>query len=351
MRVKSVYDLQSLKKYDLIVGDAAEKLADFPDKSVNCIITSPPYWGQREYDEKNGIGLEDDFKVYISNLMRVFDEVYRVLDDSGSFWLNIGDKYHNKNLMGMPWRVALALKDRGWILRNDIIWNKVRMTQSARDRLRDLHEYVFHFVKSPRYYYNRKSILLKHVDKPRRRNGRLVSITGTSGVRYREQIRTSSVLTNIEKKNAINALDEALNNMADGKTVDFRMTIRGQQRTSHGDSERLSGRAKELQMKGYYTIEQKSEGFMPTDLWSIVPEDSHRKDLHCAVYPTTLLEIPVKATCPPNGVVLDPFVGTGTTIVSALKHGKRGIGIDISRNYITHAGTRIEKFLDMGLEC
>ena len=127
--------------------------------------------------------------------MNVFDEVYRVTANDGSLWLNMGDRYRNKDLMGMPWRVAFALKDRGWILRNDVIWNKVRMTQSAKDRLRDLHEYVFHFVKNRRYYYDRKSILIKHNEKPKRRNGNLISITGTSGVRYREQIRTSTHLT------------------------------------------------------------------------------------------------------------------------------------------------------------
>ena len=139
--------------------------------------------------------------------------------------------------------------------------------------------------------------------------------------------------------------------MAGGKTVGFRMTIRGQQRTSHGSSERINGRAKEIQNRGFYVIEQKSEGYIPTDLWSIVPEDTHRKDIHCAVYPTTLLEIPIKATCPPRGLVLDPFVGTGTSIVSALKHGKRGVGIDVSKKYIIHAQNRITVYKQSGLEC
>ncbi len=345
------YQAHNVDQFDLLHGRAEDVLKGFTAKSINCVVTSPPYWGQREYDVKGSIGLESSFDEYLSNLLNVFDQVYRVLDDRGSFWLNIGDKYVNKDLLGMPWRVALALKDRGWILRNDIIWNKVRMTQSAKDRLRDLHEYVFHFVKNPKYYYDRKSILIKHNSQPKRRNGRLVSITGTSGVRYRQQINTSTKLTTSEKENALRALDQAIDNMANGKTVDFRMTIRGQQRTSHGDSERLSGRTRELQMNGYYVIEQKSEGFMPTDLWSIVPEDTHRKDIHCAVYPTTLLEIPIKSTCPKDGIVLDPFVGTGTSIISALKYGKRGIGIDTSKRYLKHAEQRIKKFLDTGLEC
>ena len=185
--------LYDIERYGLIIGDSAEILRKFPAQSVNCVVTSPPYWGQRRYDTQESIGLESTFEEYQSNLMGVFDAIRHVLTDDGSFWLNIGDRYHNKDLLGMTWRIAFALKDRGWILRNDIIWNKIRMTQSAKDRLRDLHEHVFHFVKRPKYYYNRKSILLKHAEKPKRRGGKIVLITGTSGVRYREQIKMSQV--------------------------------------------------------------------------------------------------------------------------------------------------------------
>ena len=338
---KQQFNPQDIQKYALLVGESADILKTFPKCSVNCVITSPPYWGQREYDCARSIGLESSFNKYLENLMSVFDEVYRVLTNDGSFWLNMGDRYYKKDLMGMPWRVAFALKDHGWILRNDIIWNKIRMTQSAKDRLRDLHEYVFHFVKRPKYYYDRKSILLKHAETPKRRRGKIVSITGTSGVRYRQQIKKSTCLTTQEKQNAIDALDTAINNMAIGKTVDFRMSIRGQQRVSHGSSEKISGRAKEIQQRGFYVIEQKSEGYMPTNIWPIVPEDTHRKDIHCAVYPTTLLEIPIKATCPPDGVVLDPFVGSGTTVLAALQHQRKSVGIDISEQYIELARNRI----------
>ena len=346
-----MFKLELIKSHKLFCGDSADILKKFPDVSINCTVTSPPYWGQREYESADSIGLEPEFEQYVELLMRVFDEVYRVTTNDGSLWLNMGDKYHKKNLIGMPWKIAFALKDRGWILRNDIIWNKVRMTQSAKDRLRDLHEYVFHFVKKPKYYYDRKSILLKHKTSPKKRNGKIISITGTSGVRYREQINRSVHLNDTEKQNAILALDTALDNMVKGKTVDFRMSIRGQQRTTHGNNVKISGRAKEMQKVGFYVIEQKSEGYLPTDIWSIVPEDTHRKDIHCAVYPVTLLDIPVKSTCPPGGIVLDPFAGTGTTIVSALKNGKRSIGIDISEKYISYAKERIKKFQETGLEC
>ena len=343
-------DVLSASDFAMVAGDSAKVLRGFPTGSVNCAVTSPPYWGQREYDG-SGIGMERKFDLYRSRLVTVFGEVHRVLVDDGSLWLNMGDRYHSKDLMGMPWRVAFDLKDAGWILRNDIIWNKVRVTQGDKDRLRDLHEYVFHFVKRRKYYYDRKSILLKHKGKPKTRNGRTVSITGTSGVRYRKQIRDSTGLTGSEKANAEAALDRAIANMAGGKTVDFRMAIRGQQRVSHGTSESLSGRAREMARNGYYVIEQKSEGFLPTDIWQIVPEDTHRSDIHCAVYPVSLLDIPIRATCPPGGIVLDPFAGTGTTVVAALKHGRRGIGIDISPRYVRYAKRRIKKFMKNGIEC
>ena len=367
-------DILKASDFAMVAGDSVKVLLGLPAGSVNCVVTSPPYWGQREYDG-TGIGMESGFDLYRERLAAVFGEVYRVLADDGSLWLNMGDRYHNKDLMGMPWRVAFDLKDAGWILRNDVIWDKVRMTQSAKDRLRDLHEHVFHFVKKSKYYYDRKSILLKHKGKPTTHNsgmasittwlpgltqwtseptvhnGGMVSITGTSGVRYRKQIRKSTCLTASEKASAEAALDRAITNMAHGKTVDFRMSIRGQQRVSHGSSETLSGRAKEMAKNGYYVIEQKSEGFLPTDIWRIVPEDTHRSDIHCAVYPVSLLEIPIKATCPPGGIVLDPFVGTGTTVVAALKHGRRGIGIDTSPSYIRHAKARIKKFMKTGIEC
>jgi DNA modification methylase len=131
---------------------------------------------------------------------------------------------------------------------------------------------------------------------------------------------------------------EAIKN---GELVDFRMTIRGQQRVLHGNSAKLSGRAKELAEKGFYIIKSKSEGYMPNDIWNIVPEDEWRTDSHCAVFPVELLDLPIKATCPAGGVILDPFVGTGSTVIAGLMYGRRAIGIDISSEYLDVAETRL----------
>jgi site-specific DNA-methyltransferase (adenine-specific) len=346
--VKIMNVLSRKSRYEFLLGDCREILRKFPDKCIDCVITSPPYWKQREYEigkEYKGfiIGNEIEPSDYIKKLTAVFHEVKRVLKPTGSLWLNIGDKYYNKRLMGMPWRVALALQDDNWILRNDIIWNQLKGTQSPKDRLRDVYEHIFHFVKNDRYFYNDERIRIKPKKHPYINNGEIISATGVSGKKYREQIINSKHLTEEEKEQALKALDETIGKMKRGETVDFRMTIRGQQRTYHSDNGNISGRAKELERKGYFILESHAEGYMPSDIWNIVPEDVWRKDTHYAVFPTELLEIPIKATLPPNGILLDPFMGIGSAIAAAVMFGGHGIGIDISEKYINIAQKRMRE--------
>jgi DNA modification methylase len=248
-------------------------------------------------------------------------------------WLNLGDKYNNKELMGLPWRVALSLMDSGWILRNDVIWDQMKGTQSAKDRLRDVYEHIFHFVKTKKYYYNHDEIRIRPTRTAKKYNGELVSATGVSGKKYRQQITNSKSLSDQEKANAMKALEDTLSDMSDGSIVDFRMTIRGEQRTFHSDSQNVSGRAKELATKGYYILRMGANGHIPSDIWRIAPEDTWRKDAHYAVFPEELLVNPIRATCPVNGIVLDPFSGTGSTVCTALKLNRRGLGIDLSEHY------------------
>jgi DNA modification methylase len=344
-------DINSINDYCLLLGDSVEVLKRIPSGSVNCTVTSPPYWGQRDYDMDSAIGLEREFDAYLKNLLSVFDEVYRVTAVDGSLWLNMGDRYVNKNLVGMPWRVALALKDRGWILRQDVIWDKMRLTQSAKDRLRTIHEYVFHFVKNPKYYYDRESIVLKHKERPKKINGRIRSITGVTGIKYEREIRESKYLTKSEKSTALKELQNTLVDMEKGRILDFRMYVRGRPRIYNGNNHKLSGRAKEIKDKGFFIKTHKPDGDLPTNIWRMVPEDVHREDAHCAVYPVSLMELPIKATCPPNGIVCDPFMGTGTSIVTAIKYGRSAIGIDINKTFVSVAEKRIKKYIETGLEC
>lgn len=323
-----------------ICGSAIQVLAEFPRESVDFCMTSPPYWGQRQY-KAEGIGLEADPIQYVDSLLAVFDEVRRVLKPTGSFWLNLGDAYQEKSLLGLPWRIALALTDRqGWILRNSVIWNKVKGgPDTARDRLRNVHENVFHLVKNRDYFYDVDAIR-KTPAKSKIVNGSVVSATGVSGVRYRRQIELSQELSENEKGAAFAALEEVLRDVQEGRLADFRMVIRGCQRTTHSNSENVSGRAREVQQRGFYFLKYDPNGAKPGDVWDIIPEDTQRRGEHFAAYPKDLCRIPILATCPETGVVLDPFCGTGTTMVIAQQLNRKSIGIDLSEDYLQVAEGR-----------
>lgn len=327
-------------------GDAHEVLRAIPDDSIDFCMTSPPYWGKREY-HNGGIGLEGTPEEYIEVVTAIFAEVRRVLKTSGSFWLNMGDSYHNKGLAGIPWRIALKLTDeQGWILRNNVIWHKVKGgLDNTTDRLRNVHENLFHFVKiSSGYYYDVDSIRTE----PRQAkvtNGAVVSATGVTGVRYKRQIELSTKLTVEEKGKALGALNSMLQKVELGEISDFRMVIRGQQRTTHSNSESVSGRAKELQEKGFYFLKYHPKGSKPGDVWDILPEDTQRRFQHYAPYPEDLCKIPLLATCPPDGLALDPFCGTGTTSLVARILGRKSVSIDISQEYLEMAEKRCMRLL------
>ena len=157
-------------KAQIILGDVRTSLQRIDEKSVQTCITSPPYWGLRDYGEDNQIGLEQTPDEYVAQMVAVFREVWRVLRDDGTVWLNIGDSYagggmkipeglKQKDLVGIPWRVALALQADGWYLRQDIIWHKPNpMPESVADRCTKSHEYVFLLTKSSKYFFDNEAI-------------------------------------------------------------------------------------------------------------------------------------------------------------------------------------------------
>ena len=328
------------------LGDAVSVLREIPRESIDLCMTSPPYWGKREY-ENGGIGLEPDSAEYIAKLSEVFIEVQRILKPTGSFWLNLGDVYHKKSLLGMPWRVALHLIDnQGWILRNSVIWNKVKGgPDNTKDRLRNIHENVFHFVKSSKGYYYNTDAIRTTPKKAKVVNGSVVSATGVTGVRYKRQIELSSDLSPSEKVAAFEGLQSMLAQIERGEIADFRMIIRGRQRTTHSSSGKVSGRARELEEKGFYFLRYHPKGAKPSDVWEIIPEDTQGRRLHFAAYPEDICRIPILATCPKGGIVLDPFSGTGTTMLVSSRLGRKSIGIDISADYLVEAHDRCVSLL------
>ena len=324
-----------------LLGDALTTLRLFPAASVDCCLTSPPYFGHRRY-ANGGLGAEGHWKDYVAALGAVTAELRRVLKPEGSLWLNLGDTYRGKRQLGIPWRVAFHLTDeQGWTLRNSVVWHKVKGgPDTSRDRLRNVHELLFHFVLQPKGYFYDADAVRRTPRASRVVDGAVVSATGVSGVRYRRQIELSTTLSAAEKEAAGAALDAILAEVGAGRLADFRMIVRGRQRTTHSDETAVSGRARELQERGFFFLRYHPGGAKPGDVWDIMPEDTQGRAGHFAPFPADLCRIPILATCPADGVVLDPFCGTGTAMLIASQLGRRAVGIDVAEEYLALARQR-----------
>lgn len=293
-------------------GDSLEVLRQLPDESVDCCVTSPPYFGLRDYGVAGQYGLEDSPAEYIETMRALFAEVRRVLAHDGTLWLNLGDSYSGKanagrqftknrgsnlqpvgfpvqrnmlahtpykGLHGIPWRTALALQDDGWILRNEIVWSKPNaMPESVVDRLSSRHEHVFLLSKSPAYWFDLDPIRERHSE---------VSVK------------------------------RAQPHRADpGK--------------SYRDGAPYDGVASAQTLR----IDQMNHplGRNPGDVWTLPTQPF--SEAHFAVMPPALAERAILAGCKPGGTVLDPFSGSGTTGHVANKHGRKYVGIDLSADYL-----------------
>jgi site-specific DNA-methyltransferase (adenine-specific) len=273
-------------------ADAVEQLDRFPSESVDTIITSPPYYKQRDYSgESKQVGLEETPDAYVQRLVQVFAACRRTLKPSGSLWLVIGDKYVKGELLGMPWRVALALKDDGWILRSDIIWHKPNaMPSPVKTRPTTDHEYIFFFTRSQDYYYDVDAIREPHV-------------TFTSRSR-----------------------------MKGGRNHFFR---------AGGTPEAGKNRGNLNLHDGRWDQAFHPKGRNKRTVWSI-PLSKFR-EAHFAVFPEPLVETCVLAGCPQGGVVLDPFAGSGTTLLVAKRLGRQYVGIDCVGEYCKMARRRLSE--------
>lgn len=328
----------NLYEPSFVVGSASSVLKEFPSNSIDCVVTSPPYFGLREYDAGEGLGEEKKLDDFINNLLVITKELHRLLKPRGSLWLNIGDSYSKKHQLGVPWRLAFKMIDQqGWIMRNSNVWHKKRASMdNANDRLPNRHEMMFHLVKQADYHYDADAIRLPP-KKSRLRDGERVTATGISYNSYADQIASSVDLRGDEKNTALRELESIFEEIKCGDLNDFRMVLRGTHRTTHSDA---SSRAILLKNDGFYFLRYDPRGALPSDVWDIAPESTRGRDMHYAAYPEELCRIPILATCPVGGIVLDPFSGTGTTSLVAKKLGRRSIGIDLSEKYVTYAKSR-----------
>ena len=304
----------------ILIGDARKRLAELPAGSVRTCITSPPYFGLRDYGEANQIGLEATPDAYVAEMVLLFREVWRVLADDGTLWLNLGDSYSGsgkgpagnlgakhdernmehtkasgnvpiglkpKDLIGIPWRVAFALQADGWYLRQDIIWAKPNpMPESVTDRCTKSHEYVFLLSKSARYYYDNVAI---------------------------KEPNANPIRTNYTP---------------------------GKRAYAEGNTEQLPGK-RTRRNEGFekYANGEIPQGRNKRDVWTIASKPF--KGAHFAVMPEALVEPCVLAGSAEGDTVLDPFTGSGTVAVVALRHGRNFVGTELNPDYGEIAKDRI----------
>lgn len=266
---------------EVLCGDAAAVMDTLPAESVDCIVTSPPYYQQRDYGAELQVGNESTPAEYVERLVTVFRSAYRLLKPAGALWVVLGDKYDKGRLLGMPWRVALALGDEGWLLRSDVIWHKPNaMPSSVKNRPTTDHEYVFFFTKNSNYYYDSDAIREEHVT-------------------FSENSR-----------------------MKGGRNHFFKRGSTPEQGKNGGDNNLHNGR---------WDQAFHPKGRNKRTVWSVPL--SKCRDAHFAVFPEPLVETCILATCPPGGRVLDPFSGSGTTARVAKRLERTFTAIDCNPDY------------------
>lgn len=306
--------------FRIINADVLDGLATIPDQSIDCIVTSPPYWNLRDYGAAGQIGLEPTFDLWLDRMRTVFAELNRVLSATGTLWVNMGDSYYHgagkidlptKSLIGQPWRLAIALQESGWILRSEIIWSKSNpMPESVRDRPTRAHEYVFLFAKSPNYYYNREAI-----SEPREKGYQ----TQSESVADIERLINRKRQTGIRVSKPKPIEDPRVKGAVSGKL----------------------GRE-----PGWRNLPQPETRSART-VWEF-PVGKYAGS-HCATFPIELPKRCILAGCPPSGIVLDPFAGAGTTLIAARMLGRSSIGIEISPEYCEEIRERLRNHGQIGL--
>ncbi|MBP7639086.1 MAG: site-specific DNA-methyltransferase [Kiritimatiellae bacterium] len=344
-----------VKRWEILQGDVRETLRALETGSVQTCVTSPPYFGLRDYGVSGQIGLEPTPAEYVEQMVAVFREVRRVLRDDGTLWLNLGDSYASgggtgsqgsrgerfdrrhtretlmpvrkwpheaikpKDLIGIPWRVAFALQQDGWYLRQDIIWHKSNpMPESVRDRCTKAHEYVFLLSKSERYYWDAEAM-----QEP-------ANLTGKGNA---NGFRGGAYINNSTFDNA------AGGNRTQKGNVGTRSKRDSFKRDGSKRAEVIPGQSvgthRPDRPESEYDVFTRNR----RSVWTVATRPY--KGAHFATFPPALIEPCILAGAPFNGLVLDPFTGSGTTAAVALQHGRRFIGCELNPDYIKLAEARI----------
>lgn len=357
----------------LLCGDSLEILKTIPDNSINMVITSPPYFNLRDYGSENEIGKEKTIEDYINKLLAVFKECYRVLKKDGSMWVNIDDVYVNQSLACIPDLLKIKLVDSGWICRNEVIWHKPNaMPSSAKTRFNNDYEKLYFFTKSKYYYFNTqyepfKSKVSKNSGCGQ--NSKYVSseqeasvrqgmnkARGTKIIAVRKSLPTQEeFVTFMRDRTTSKEIAENSNIRKSTAEHWFRRDKGGFAYPSVEDWESikwlLDDHSEEFIEMDYKLTEVTFEtddimkntdkGRLKRAVWSINTKGF--KGCHFAPYPEELVETPIKACCPNGGIVLDSFMGSGTTGVMCKRLNVDFIGIDINKQYIELAQKRIEE--------
>ncbi len=322
----------------ILCGDCRKLIVNIPSASIDTIITSPPYWHERIYPGSL-IGEEEDLEEYINNLVAIFRDLKRLVKPTGSLWLNIGDTFCDQTWQNVPAKLAIALANDGWFLKDEVIWEKANGGLSSRtNRLRPSHEMVFHFtIEANNYYFEDEAI---RETKPLVKKASGKSRTGVSGVVYQKKIEESPFLSYREKRKAKAALKRVLKRMKDGYIDDFRMVIRGVEKTTHSNNIKISGRAEELERNGYYFLFYNPKGPIPSDVWCIHASSGRLSKEFSSSFPPELCRIPLLATCPPDGVALDPFAGLGSMAFMAKALHRKSVSFEINPDNVAIAEKR-----------
>jgi len=322
----------------IIQGDSLQILKEIKSNSIDLVITSPPYFQQRDYGNGNtGIGNEVTEKQYLDNLLAIFYESVRVAKPTGAIVYNLGDKYINGGLSLLPYKFAIqAIESNKVFLINDITWSKLNPTpRQDKRKLIQATEPFFVFAKSKEYKFNLDDYL-QHLDNLNKKNGN--NPNTKIGEKYFELIDNAE-LTDAEKNNAKKELNYAIQSVISGEINSFRMKIRGLHKLAYGGQ--AGGRNNQINNNGYSIIKITGNKLKKDIIES--PVEITKDNSHPAVYPIYIIQELIKLLTNKGDIVLDPFNGSGTTCVAAKNLGRQYVGIEINPDYVELANQRIKE--------